>query len=139
MLRDAEDDAGADTKGILDVGGAVRKLGAEPLSLESSDREVARQTDINTATHMDGERIVVSQRSGRRGKVTVEAVGFSDQPLSEDGKALLPRTPNRSVPRVAQAEGRSDHRQANAAIGGITYLRSRDIGCCSETMTDLSG
>lgn len=60
--------------GVLDVGGAVGQLGANPVSLESANGKVTRQADIDTAAYLESER-VVGQRPSRCGKEAVETVG----------------------------------------------------------------
>ena len=64
VLREAENDASPDAQGVLDVGGAVGKLSANPVSLEGTNRKVPRQADIDTAAYLQGERVVVGRAIG---------------------------------------------------------------------------
>jgi len=137
MLREAEDDACGDAEGVLNIGRAVRKMGAKPIGLEGADREVARQPDVDAAAYLQGEGVIVGQRSGRGGKAAVGAMGLTDKSLAKDGKALLPRTSDWFVPRVTWAEGSSDHRQPSAAVSGVAYVCSSDVGRNAETTIRL--
>jgi hypothetical protein len=55
-VGEAIDKASTDAESILNVRGAVRKLGANSVSLEGADREVSRETNIDAATHLGGRR-----------------------------------------------------------------------------------
>jgi hypothetical protein len=47
-----EKKSGAETQGILYIGSAVWQLRANPISLEDPDTEMARETEVDTTTHL---------------------------------------------------------------------------------------
>jgi hypothetical protein len=85
ILRNSEDDSSCQTKAVLNVCCAVGKLRTKPVCLNRANSEMTREAQVHASAHLQGEGVIVRHRSSIGRKVAVEAMGFANEPLAEDG------------------------------------------------------
>ena len=101
---------GSEAEAVLDIGGAVGELRAEPVCFKRAYCKVPGKGEVHASARLQGEDIGIrlSGSGGRKG--AVQAMRFSDQRLPEEADALLEFATQRMRPGVAGAKGGRDHR-----------------------------
>jgi hypothetical protein len=88
-LREAKDDAGAEQEVVLDVGGGIGQLGAEPTRLNEPYGEMMGYREVGAATHLQGQRRCGCLRSLARREDAVHAVRFAHEDFAKKMDPLL--------------------------------------------------
>src|ERR1700685_688702 len=89
LLGEAENDAGAQTHVVLNTGGRVRELGADPIGLQRTHRKMPREGQIYAASDLQSEGIRTGLKSGSGRESAVQSKRDSDQCLAENIDPLL--------------------------------------------------
>ena len=110
-----EDDARGHTKVVLHIRARVRKLSAQPVGLQDTQRKMLRYPEIHAAAGLDRKTAGAAAGTGQSRIKPTKTIGFANQSLREENDVMA-KTP--AITGTECCDNEIDGNPA-AAVGGV--------------------